>query len=1054
MNLQTHVRLRNRQVASSSAPSCFPRRLYFIAIAILLFIITGRGAQESAVTSSIRGFSGSGAAAQRAVERRLRELPDTDSIRTWHRYFTAQPHPATSARTREIAEYIAAQWKAQGLDDVVIRRYDVLSSNPRRVRAELVAPNRYVPSLREDPIKEDRDSSQRAISGAWTSFSASGDVTAPVIYANSGNPADYDTLRKHGIDPKGKIVVVRYSNPYSYRGFKALTAQREGAAAMIVYSDPQEDGYLKGEVVPKGPWGPASHLQRGGIAYDFIVPGDPQTPGWASTPGARRISIGDAISVPKLMALPMSHRDIQPILEKLGGPLAPPEWKGGLPIEYRLGGEAARMHLQIEMRTDVQPNFVVEGRIRGSELPDEWVVLGNHHDAWVFGGVDPSSGTASMMELTKSLGRLKQEGARPKRTLIFCSWDGEEVTLTGSTEWGEQFRSELRQKAVAYLNVDSAASGPNLELSAVGSLAPMVVELTKEIRDPSGVSLYDAWRRPDGDNDGPKTGALPDQALAVTKIGSGSDHTVFINHVGVPVVEMGFDGPYGVYHSAYDSHFWVDKIGDPGFRYNRTMTELWGSMALRLANAEVLPFDLESYAASIRDFVRRLDEIPGASEHLEISRLVAGVRGLRASGRRLTAGLDTALGSNALPRETAARINRRLLQFEQQWLHEDGIPGRPWFKHLLYAPRYTYAAMTLPGITEAAEEGDWPRAAAQLTLVADALARTTALADAILAELPPSMTSNALESRLREVRDEVDGRLAVYVENVRTGERVAIDADSSYETFSVIKVPLMATVLERVRQGQLSLSDRITLTADQRRIPSGVLYALDAGLAPTVKDLLTLMIIISDNEATDALGDLVGRDEVTRFMSSLGLSNTMLRFSDLEWDRLWLAQLDPTYRDASGDRTIDFPFAKYGDGAVREAFRRVIEETGLFFGRSTARETGQLFSLMAKGELVSKEASALMVSILKRQQVSNRFPRYLGDDVEIAHKTGDGQPWVANDAGILWVKGTPIVLVVFAGHHRGTTEEIHDAEGRIAAIVADYFGGTVAPAALRRSPRR
>ena len=296
--------------------------------------------------------------------------------------------------------------------------------------------------------------------------------------------------------------------------------------------------------------------------------------------------------------------------------------------------------------------------------------------------------------------------------------------------------------------------------------------------------------------------------------------------------------------------------------------------------------------------------------------------------------------------------------------------------------------------------------------------------------------------------------MAIYVENLSTGERVAIDADSSYETFSVIKVPLMAAVLERVREGKLSLSDRVTLSAEQRRIPSGVLYTLDPGLTPTVRDLLTLMIIISDNEATDALGDLVGRDSVTDFMKRIGLPNTMLRFSDLDWDRRWLSQLDPSYRDASGDRTVQFPFAKYKDSAVDEAFRKVIEETGLFFGRSTARETGRLFAMMAKGELVSSEASALMVSILKRQQVNNRFPRYLGADVDIAHKTGDGQPWVANDAGILWVKGTPIVLVVFAGHHRGTTEQIHDAEARIAAIVAAHFGASVPPSALSPPPAR
>ncbi|HUU33686.1 MAG TPA: M28 family peptidase, partial [Vicinamibacterales bacterium] len=341
---------------------------------------------------------------------------------------------------------------------------------------EMLTPVRYTPSLREDPIPEDPDSAQKAISGAWTSFSASGDVTAPVVYANSGNPADYDLLRQHGIDPKGKIVIVRYSNPYSYRGFKALTAEREGAAAMIVYSDPAEDGYGQGEVYPNGPWGPASHLQRGGIAYDYIVPGDPLTPGWASRPGARRIPAAEAVSIPKVMALPMSYRDIQPILAKLGGPEAPAAWAGKLPLTYRLGGGDVTLHVRIDMKTDIQPNWVVEGRIRGSERPDEWVVLGNHHDAWVFGGVDPSSGTASMMELTKALGALKQQGVRPRRTLVFGAWDGEEVTLTGSTEWGEDFRDELRQKAVAYLNVDSAAAGPNLDVSAVGSLAPMIVE--------------------------------------------------------------------------------------------------------------------------------------------------------------------------------------------------------------------------------------------------------------------------------------------------------------------------------------------------------------------------------------------------------------------------------------------------------------------------------------------------------------------------------------------------------------------------------------------------
>jgi N-acetylated-alpha-linked acidic dipeptidase len=1019
------------------------------APALLLTLGLGVPAPTTDAPGGIRGFTAAGALRQRELERRYLALPSAGEARRWHRHFTAEPHPATSARNNALAEYVAEQWRGQGLEDVVVHRYDVLSSNPREVRVEMVAPVAYTPSLREDAYAEDPDSAQAAVSGAWLSFSASGDVTAPVVYANSGNPADYDVLRQHGVDARGKVVVVRYSNPYSYRGFKALTAQREGAAAMIVYSDPAEDGYARGAVFPKGPWGPASHIQRGGIAFDFIVPGDPLTPGWASTPGAHRIPLEEAASVPRIVAVPMSHRDIQPILERLGGPVAPAEWKGALPIEYRLGGEQARVRIKADMRNDVQPNLVVEGRIRGAERPDEWVVLGNHRDAWVYGGVDPSSGSAALMEVTRALGSLKAEGLRPRRSLVFCSWDGEEVTLTGSTEWGEQFGTELKRKAVGYLNVDSAAAGPRLTLSATGSLAPMIVELTRELHDPSGRSLLEAWSTPGEESPGPAGGRLPDQALVATRLASGSDHTVFFGHLGLPSLEMGFDGPYGVYHSAYDDHFWIERFGDPGFRYHALMAQLWGAMALRLANADVHPFDFDAYAAALRDFVRRLEEIDGAASNLDLGELARGSLALRGAARRLEARLGAALASEALGPEGLDLLNARLREFEQNWLRPEGLPGRPWFKHVLYAPRYTYAAMTLPGITEAAEEKDWGRARDQARLVASALARNAALLDSATAELPSPATP-PLEARLRSIREAFDGRMGVYAENVATGERVALDADSVYETFSVIKVPIMAEVLRRVEQGTLALSDRVTLRLDQRRIPSGVLYALDPGLRPTIRDLLTLMTIISDNVATDALADRVGRDAVTRFMGSLGLPETRIRFSDLEWDRLWLSLLDPSYATASGDKTVAFPFARHPSTRVRDAFRRVIEESGLYFGRSTPRETGRLFAMLARGELVSKQASDLMLAILKRQQVDDRFPRYLGEGIEAAHKTGDGQPWVGNDAGILWVEGQPVVLVVFTGHHRGSTTALHEAVARVAAEVVHHFGGEVDPAGLGR----
>ncbi|HKW68692.1 MAG TPA: M28 family peptidase, partial [Terriglobales bacterium] len=553
-----------------------------LVAALLLFTF---GAAPQALKSAsdgapaMLGFSASEVAKESGVEQKFRAIPSPEEERRQHRIFTAEPHIAGSPRNNELARYIAAEWKKQGLEDVRIRRYDVYSTEPRSTFLEMVSPVLYVAGLREQAYPEDPDTSNKAVSPAWTGMSLSGEITAPLVYAHSGNPEDYDYLRKQGISLRGKIVLVRYSNPYSYRGFKALTAEREGAAAILIYSDPAEDGYKKGKVFPDGPWGPESHIQRGAITYDFIVPGDPLTPGWASVPGAKHIAVKDARSLPKIMALPLSWHDAKPLLEHIGGPAAPQDWQGGLPLVYRLGGKDAQVHLKIDMDNSIKPYYVVEARIRGSQYPDEWVVMGNHRDAWVFGGVDPSSGTASMMELTRGLGELLRAGIRPRRTLVICSWDGEEVGLTGSTEWGEQFQDELRKKGVAYINVDSSTSGPNFQGSAVGSLAPLLREVSHGFQDPAtGQPLYDAWKasaqRIHGERK--EAGPVSDANLVDTRIGSGSDHTVFLNHVGMPVIGLDFDGPYGVYHSMYDDFYWINHFGDPGYRYHTLMSQLWG----------------------------------------------------------------------------------------------------------------------------------------------------------------------------------------------------------------------------------------------------------------------------------------------------------------------------------------------------------------------------------------------------------------------------------------------------------------------------------------------
>ncbi|MBZ5647406.1 MAG: M28 family metallopeptidase [Acidobacteriia bacterium] len=698
---------------------------------------------STAFAQRFTGYTDASTDQQKKIEAALKAIPLPEKEREFHRYFTAEPHPAGSEENHRIALHIAEEWRRQGWDEVRIHRYDVLNSTPREVKVEMVEPVPYVAGLREAAYDVDPDTKNLHVRGGYVSMSASGEVTAPLVYARGGNPEDYDLLAKSGIDVRGKVVIVRYSNPYSYRGFKALTAQQRGVAALIIYSDPAEDGYKKGKVFPDGPWGPETHIQRGAITYDFIVPGDPLTPGWASVEGARRIKPEEAQSVPKIMAVAMSWHDAKPLLEQMDGPEAPKDWQGGLPITYRLGGGRVKVHLKIDMDNSIKPNYVVEARLRGAELPDQWVLIGNHHDAWEFGGVDPSSGTASMMELTRALGEMAKKGMRPRRTLIACSWDGEEVGLTGSTEWGENFAPDLRQKLVAYINVDSAASGPNFQGSAVGSLAPLLVEISKTLDDPSGKSLYEAWKKSAAADTerfaatggGKRKAVVDDDSLVDTRIGSGSDHTVFLNFLGRPVVGLNFDGPYGVYHSMYDDFYWMNHFGDPGYRYHTLMSQLWGVLALRLADADVLPFDFGFYGRDIRKFVEEIAEKPGARQSLDLSPALKRVDEFQAAGRELKAATEASLAAGTLDAKQAAALNRSVLEVESNWLNPDGIPGRPWFKHMLYAARYTYAHLELPGITEAVEKQDWKTAREQTTLLENALAKNTDLLKTALADL-------------------------------------------------------------------------------------------------------------------------------------------------------------------------------------------------------------------------------------------------------------------------------------------------------------------------------
>jgi N-acetylated-alpha-linked acidic dipeptidase len=702
------------------------RKLTVAAVCAACIALTG----IERATPNLFGFTRDGSTVERRLEEKFLLLPAANRLLEAHRFLSAKPHIAGSARDKELADWTARNFTAAGLEDVRISTHEVLLPWPVEVSVEMTAPRPWRASMREDPIPGDSYSQAPPdeLGIPYHAYSASGEVTGEVVYAGSGNPSDYDWLASKGIDIRGRIALVRYSVPYSYRGFKALTAQQRGAAGILIYSDPADDGERKGKVYPDGPWGPPSHIQRGGIVYDFMVPGDPLTPGWPSTLGARRIDRVNATSLPRIISAPLSNKDARPILELLGGEIAPKTWQGGIPVTYRTGPGPVTVTLRVKSDDRIRPIWTVTGSITGRERPDEWVIVGNHRDAWVYGGVDPSSGSAALMELANSLGSLVKTGWRPKRTIVFASWDAEEFTLTSSTEWGEEHQEAVRDKAVAYLNVDSAASGPHFAAAACPSLNRVIIDAAQVVKDPRlriPVAAAARTRRAED------RGALPTgtgDALVNNRLGSGSDYTVFLNHLGVPIADLSFDGPYGVYHSAYDNHNWVSRIGDPGFRYHTALVNIWGLVTLRLANADAIPLDPSAYAIRLGDFLADLRRHPEVTTQRLDSQLSHGITDVDSAiqALRMASVAFDRRRDRALERADAdalRTLNRQALRFERAFIAADGIPGRPWYRHLIYAPKFTYAPEIFPGISEALDANDVARATEQARRLAVAIRR-------------------------------------------------------------------------------------------------------------------------------------------------------------------------------------------------------------------------------------------------------------------------------------------------------------------------------------------
>ena len=687
--------------------------------------------QGAADAGMLDGFTAEDAAAERRWEELFRTVPAPDSAREHLRRLTAEPHVAGTKEDYATAVYVLDQMRSYGLA-AEIKEYQVWLPYPKMPSVvELVAPRHERLKVREAVVPGDPTSSNPKITPLFNGYSASGDATAPLVYANYGLPGDYDELKKIDVDVKGKIVIVRYGN--SFRGVKAKVAEDHGAVGCIIYSDPADDGYMQGDVYPKGPWRPVASGQRGSVQYLFDYPGDPLTPGKPSIPGVPRLKVEEATDLTHIPVQPIAYDDARILMEPLKGPVRPRGFQGGFAFPYHVGGTGeVKVHLRTDMDYQTRTIWDVVARIDGNQEKNRWVIMGNHRDAWVFGAVDPNSGTTAMLEAARSFGQLLKQGWKPRRTIVLCSWDGEEYGLLGSTEWAEEYADELKAKAVAYLNVDVAVSGPNFNASSVPSLWRLIRGSTQDVRDPkTGKSIYQQWQdrareqRPEAEQDS-------NVEARIGALGSGSDYTPFLQHLGIPSTDMGFGGDYGVYHSAYDSFFWMSHFGDPTFVYHVAAAQLWGTIAMRLADADGLPFDYNDYASQIRDFfsetVRiakryKLDAFDEKTmnEALEDFAEAAG----RAQKSRQEA--VTEMGKTRSAAAKLQRINDVLIATEREFIDPRGLRGRAWYKHEIYAPGiYTgYAAQPLTDFRQALDDRNSADTKEALNRIVEALRRAT-----------------------------------------------------------------------------------------------------------------------------------------------------------------------------------------------------------------------------------------------------------------------------------------------------------------------------------------
>ncbi|HEU4995051.1 MAG TPA: transferrin receptor-like dimerization domain-containing protein [Gemmatimonadaceae bacterium] len=719
-------------------------------------------------SAGLRGYSDASARVEREWEAKFKATPEPQRMRNAMQRLAARPHHVGSAHGKANAEWLVEQFKSYGWD-AQIERFDVLFPTPKERVLELVAPTTFRARLEEPALAIDPTSNQRAEQlPTYNAYSGEGDVTAPLVYVNYGVPADYEELERRGVSVKGAIVIARYGQ--SWRGIKPKVAAEHGAVGAIIYSDPRDDGYQQGEVYPQGAWRNSTGVQRGSVMDMPVRPGDPLTPGVGATPDAKRLAVKDAEVIMKIPVLPISYGDAQPLLAALRGPVAPESWRGGLPITYRIGPGPARVHLRMTFNWDQKPLYNVIAKLRGSTFPDEWIVRGNHHDGWVNGAEDPISGLVPELEEARAMGELVKQGWRPKRTIVYAAWDGEEPALLGSTEWVEAHRDELTRYAVAYINTDGNGRG-FFNAGGSHSLEKFVNDVIRDVDDPE--TQLTVWKRAQlaairfGSSDDRKD-ARTREDLRIDALGSGSDFTPFLQHAGVATLNMGFGGEDGggIYHSIYDSFRWYTTFSDTSFVYGRALAQSVGTMVMRLAGAELLPFAFTNVAETSKGYLnelqklrdtraeqiaersRQLDEGVFAATNdprnptvppkrdatppfLNFAALQNSIDGLQRAADDYESAVRKAHenGGASLAKASLAGVNAKLIQAERALTTQSGLPTRPWYKHLLYAPGlYTgYGVKTMPAAREAMEQGRWDEANVELGRIAAAIDAEAAL---------------------------------------------------------------------------------------------------------------------------------------------------------------------------------------------------------------------------------------------------------------------------------------------------------------------------------------